>query len=161
MPDDESQGELAALRARVATLESEAAKRPPPRHRLRAFLSALLIVIGCVLAPLGIVAAWTADIVGDTDRYVATVAPLASNPDVQAAAANRVTGAVMEHLDLPALLEGVAPDDRPLLQKGLGKLGDGLESAVRSFVHDKAQDVVASDAFATIWTGANRTIHTS
>ncbi|MFI8277360.1 hypothetical protein ACIGBH_21075 [Streptomyces sp. NPDC085929] len=161
MPDDESQSELAALRARVATLESEAARRPPPHHRVRAFLSAVLIVIGCVLAPLGIVAAWTADIVGDTDRYVATVAPLASDPDVQAAVANRVTGAVMEHLDLPALLEGVAPDDRPLLAKGLGKLGDGLEGAVRSFVHEKAQDVVASKAFDTIWTGANRTIHTS
>ncbi|MFB7051827.1 hypothetical protein ACFCXT_01595 [Streptomyces vinaceus] len=163
MPDEENQGELAALRARVAALEADAARQTPhrPRHRLRAFFSALLIVIGCVLAPLGIVAAWTADIVGDTDRYVATVAPLASDPDVQAAVANRVTGALMEHLDLPKLLEGVAPDDRPLLEKGLGKLGDGLEGAVRSFVHDKAEDVVASDAFETIWTGANRTIHTS
>ncbi|MFF3859697.1 hypothetical protein [Streptomyces sp. NPDC002209] len=161
MPDDESQNELAALRARVATLESEAAKRPPPHHRVRAFLSALLIVIGCVLAPLGIVAAWTSSIVGDTDRYVTTVAPLASNPDVQAAAANRVTGAVMEHIDLPNLLEDVAPDQRPLLQKALGKLGNGLEGAVRSFVHEKALDVVQSNAFETIWTNANRTIHTS
>ncbi|WP_328761602.1 hypothetical protein [Streptomyces sp. NBC_00272] len=161
MPDDENQGELAALRARVATLESESSKRLPRWHRLRAFLSALLIVIGCVLAPLGIVAAWTSDIVGDTDRYVTTVAPLASNPDVQAAVANRVTGAVMEHIDLPKLLEDVAPDQRPLLQKALGKLGNGLEGAVRSFVHDKAEDVVASKAFETVWTEANRTIHTA
>ncbi|MFE2552148.1 hypothetical protein ACFXGI_26850 [Streptomyces sp. NPDC059355] len=161
MPDDEGRNELAALRARVATLEAEAAKRPPPHHRVRAFLSALLIIIGCVLAPLGIVAAWTSSIVGDTDRYVTTVAPLASNPDVQAAAANRVTGAVMEHIDLPNLLEDVAPDQRPLLQKALGKLGNGLEGAVRSFVHEKALDVVQSNAFETIWTNANRTIHTS
>ncbi|MFE5768866.1 hypothetical protein ACFQ7O_10985 [Streptomyces sp. NPDC056485] len=161
MPDDDNQGELAALRARVATLEAEAAHRLPRWHRLRAFLSALLIIIGCVLAPLGIVAAWTSSIVGDTDRYVTTVAPLASNPDVQAAAANRVTGAVMEHIDLPNLLEDVAPDQRPLLQKALGKLGNGLEGAVRSFVHEKALDVVQSNAFETIWTNANRTVHTS
>ncbi|MFJ2937060.1 hypothetical protein ACIO8G_30380 [Streptomyces sp. NPDC087219] len=161
MPDDENQNELAALRARVAALEGEAAARPAPRHRGRSFLAAVLIVIGCLLVPLGIVAAWTSDIVGDTDRYVSTVAPLASDADVQAAVANRVTGAVMEHIDLEDLLEGVAPEQRPLLAKALGKLGGSLESAVRSFVHDKAQDVVASDAFETVWTDANRAVHTS
>ncbi|MCX4529607.1 MULTISPECIES: hypothetical protein [unclassified Streptomyces] len=163
MPGDDSAGELAALRARVAALESEAAaaKRTPPRHRTRSLLSALLIIIGCVLAPLGIVASWTSSIVGNTDRYVSTVAPLASDPDVQEAAANRVTGALMQHLDLATLLEDVAPDQRPLLQKALGKLGGSLEGAVSSFVKDKAQDVIASNAFETIWTNANRTIHTS
>ncbi|MFE1546930.1 hypothetical protein [Streptomyces sp. NPDC058718] len=153
--------DLAALRARIAALEAGAETPRPPRHRLRSFCAALLIVIGCVLTPLGIVASWTSDIVGDTDRYVQTVTPLASDPDVQAAVANRVTTAVMEHIDLNSLLEGVAPDQRPLLEKALGKLGDSLESAVGSFVHDRAQDVVASSAFETIWTDANRAIHTS
>ncbi|MER5960944.1 hypothetical protein [Streptomyces sp. NPDC002057] len=153
--------ELAVLRARVAALETDRAAARPPRHRLRSFCSAVLIVLGCVLLPLGLVASWTADIVGDTDRYVKTVAPLASDPDVQAAVAARVTTAVMDHLDLPALLEGVAPDQRPLVEKALGKLGGSLESAVASFVRDRAQDVVASSAFETIWTDANRAIHTS
>ncbi|MFJ7587680.1 hypothetical protein ACIQZO_09880 [Streptomyces sp. NPDC097617] len=161
MQGDESAGELAVLRARVAALESEAARRTPPKHRTKSLLSALLIIIGCVLAPLGIVASWTSGIVGNTDRYVSTVAPLASDPDVQAAAANRVTGALMEHLDLATLLEDVAPEQRPLLQKALGKLGGSLEGAVSSFVKEKAQDVIASDQFETIWTNANRTIHTS
>ncbi|WP_370413669.1 hypothetical protein [Streptomyces fradiae] len=154
--------ELAALRARIASLEAAAATPPrPPHHRVRSFFAALLIVIGCVLAPLGLVAAWTADEIGDTDRYVATVAPLASDADVQAAVANRVTDAVMEHIDLQSLLEDVAPADRPRLTKALGKLGDSLEGAVKSFVHEKAQDVVASDAFETVWTDANRAVHTS
>ncbi|MFG2989721.1 hypothetical protein ACGFZK_10615 [Streptomyces sp. NPDC048257] len=163
MQGDESAGELAALRARVAALEAEAAaaKRTPSRHRTKSLLSALLIIIGCVLAPLGIVASWTSGIVGNTDRYVSTVAPLASDPDVQAAAANRVTGALMEHLDLATLLEDVAPEQRPLLQKALGKLGGSLEGAVSSFVKEKAQEVIASDGFETIWTNANRTIHAS
>ncbi|WP_030758763.1 MULTISPECIES: hypothetical protein [unclassified Streptomyces] len=161
MQGDESAGELAALRARVAALESEAARRTPPRHRMKSLLSAVLIIIGCVLAPLGIVASWTSSIVGNTDRYVSTVAPLASDPDVQAAAANRVTAALMEHLDLETLLEDAAPEQRPLLQKALGKLGGSLEGAVSSFVKEKAQDVIASDQFETIWTNANRTIHTS
>ncbi|WP_405442911.1 hypothetical protein OG373_36205 [Streptomyces avidinii] len=161
MQGDESAGEIAALRARVAALESEASRRTPPKHRMKSLLSALLIIIGCVLAPLGIVASWTSSIVGNTDRYVSTVAPLASDPDVQAAAANRVTAALMEHLDLATLLEDVAPEQRPLLQKALGKLGSSLEGAVSSFVKEKAQDVIASEQFETIWTNANRTIHAS
>ncbi|MGW1977019.1 hypothetical protein [Streptomyces sp. NPDC001889] len=146
------------LRARVAALESRTA--PDRRHhRVRSFLSALLIVIGCVLAPLSAVAVWTAEEVGDTDRYVATVAPLASDPDVRAAAADRATDAVMDHIDLTSLLEGVAPADRPRLAKALGRAGDALESALRSFVHDKAEAVVSSDTFRRLWTEANRRAH--
>lgn len=150
--------ELDRLQSRVTALEAEKAAREP-RHRWRAFFAAVLIVVGCVLAPLAAVSAWASSVVGDTDRYVQTVAPLASDPDVQAAAATRVTDAVMEHIDIPTLLEGVAPNDRPLLEKALGKLGDSLEGAVRSFVRDKAQDVIASDTFDRIWTDANRRIH--
>ncbi|MFE7603148.1 hypothetical protein [Streptomyces sp. NPDC057494] len=153
--------ELSVLRARVAALEADKAAARPPHHRVRSFFAALLIVIGCVLVPLGIVASWTSSIVGDTDRYVQTVAPLADDPDIQAAVATRVTNAVMEHIDLQSLLEGVAPDQRPLAAKALGKLGGSLESAVKSFVHERAQDIVASSAFETIWTDANRAIHTS
>lgn len=162
MPDSGDTGpeghELDRLRTRIEALETAQPARVS-RHRVRSFFSALLIVIGCVLAPLCIVARWTASEVGDTDRYVATVAPLASDPDVQQAVAGRVTNAVMQHIDLANLLEGVAPADRPRLEKALGKLGNSLEGAVRSFVQDRAQDIVASDAFEKLWTEANRRIH--
>ncbi|WP_217552355.1 hypothetical protein [Streptomyces sp. GbtcB6] len=148
------------LRARVAALEKERVR--PPRHHVRSLLAVVLVVVGCLLAPLAVVASWAADQVGDTDRYVSTVAPLASDPDVQNAVANRATDALMSHLDLPALLADVAPADRPRLQQALGgRLGDALEGAVRSFVHDKAREVAASDAFRTVWTDANRRIHSS
>lgn len=75
---DGERAELAALR-----------KRFSPHHRLRAFLSALLITLAAVFAPLSAVAVWAADEIADTDRYVATMAPLASHPDVQAAIADR------------------------------------------------------------------------
>ncbi|MFF3846373.1 hypothetical protein [Streptomyces sp. NPDC002328] len=163
---DAAQHELEELRARIAALESDRSAREaerresrPPRHRVRSVLAVVLIVLGCLLAPLGVVAAWTADTVGDTDRYVQTVRPLAADQDIQKAVAVRVTDAVMGHLDLTDLLEGVAPEQRPLLQKALGKLGNSLEDAVRSFVDDKTQAVVASDAFQRIWVDANRRVH--
>ncbi|WP_327185871.1 hypothetical protein [Streptomyces sp. NBC_01334] len=152
--------ELDALKARIAALEEERTRRPT-HHRVRSFFAVVLIVLGCVLAPLGLVAAWTSSIVGDTDRYVDTVRPLASDKDVQNAAATRVTDAVMGRLDLTALLQDAVPAQRPLLEKALGRLGPSLESAIRSFVHDKAQAVVASDAFEKIWTDANRRVHSA
>ncbi|MCX4695391.1 hypothetical protein [Streptomyces sp. NBC_01408] len=157
---DAERTELERLHARVAALEAGKAAREP-HHRWKSFFAALLIVIGCVLAPLGAVASWASSQVGDTDRYVQTVAPLASDPDIQAAAATRVTNAVMEHIDVPKLLEGAAPADRPSLEKALGALGNSLENAVRSFVHDKSQDIIASETFERIWTEANRRIHAS
>ncbi|MFI6287324.1 hypothetical protein ACIBCM_21680 [Streptomyces sp. NPDC051018] len=156
-PGGDGDGDIARLRDRVAALENGG--RRASHHRFRSFWSALLIVIGCVFAPLGVVAAWASQEVGDTDRYVATVAPLASDPAVQSAAANRVTDAIMAHIDLNSLLAGVAPADRPRLATALGKLGNSLENSVRSFVHDKAQAVVASDTFKTVWTDANRKAH--
>ena len=40
-------------------------------------LVAVLVIIGCVLAPLSLVAVWTRNTLLDTDNYVSTVAPLA------------------------------------------------------------------------------------
>ncbi|MGW5866722.1 LPXTG cell wall anchor domain-containing protein [Streptomyces sp. NPDC055239] len=156
----EEQAELTQLRGRVAALEAERA-RGGRRHRGRSFLAAVLIVIGCVLAPLAVVASWAADTVGDTDRYVATIGPLASDPDVQDAVADRATDALMSRLDLATLLSDAPADDRPRLEKALGKLGGSLESAVRSFVHDKARAVAGSDAFEHIWKQVNRQAHSS
>lgn len=142
--------ELAALRSRF-----------PPRHRLRSALSAVLIVLAAVLAPLSAVAVWVADEMGDTGRYVKTVAPLASRPDVQAAVTDRVTDAVMKKVDLDTLLSTVAPDERPRLKEALGSLGGPITGGIRDFVHQTVATFVASDAFATLWTELNRQAHTA
>ena len=101
MPDDavldpEERAELERLRAEVAELRSQAAAPPlaeppvavpprPRRQRWRSVVATLLIVIGCILAPISVVAVWTKNLVTDTDRYVATVQPLASDPAIQSA----------------------------------------------------------------------------
>ncbi|WP_406002503.1 hypothetical protein [Streptomyces sp. NBC_00829] len=146
--------ELAELRHKVASLESK-----KPRHRVRSFFSAVLIVLAVILAPLCAVSVWTADIVGDTDRYVATVEPLASDPDVQAAVTNRITNAVMEHISVSDLIAEVAPEDRPKLDAALSKLSGPLTSGLKSLVQAVTARFVSSDAFATIWTEVNRRAH--
>jgi len=64
---------------------------PGSRQRWRTILAILLIVVGCVLAPLAGVAVWARNQVTNTDRYVRTVAPLAVDPAIQAAIAEQIT----------------------------------------------------------------------
>lgn len=150
--DDDERAELTALRARVGGSVR--------RHRLRSFFSALLITLAAVLAPLSAVAVWVADVVGNTDRYVATMAPLASDRHVQAGVANQVAAAVEKRVNVDSLLSSVAPADQPALKAAIGAIGGSVSSAVKDFVHATVVTFVASDAFATIWEQANRRAHT-
>jgi hypothetical protein len=129
-----------------------------PRH-WRAFLSALLITLAALLAPLSTVSIWVADVMADTNRYVSTVAPLSSNTDVQAAVTDKVTNAVVSKLDLDSLLSAVAPRDRASLEATLGGLSGPITAGLKDFVHDTVAKFVNTDAFATIWTQLNRQAH--
>ncbi|MBR7830869.1 hypothetical protein KDK95_31485, partial [Actinospica sp. MGRD01-02] len=155
--------EVEELRVRVRNLEAQQAAHPRKR-RWRVFSSALLIVLSCLLAMLSVVAVWANDEITDTDRYVATVAPLASNPDVQNAITNRVTTVVLDQIDVNAVVDQLkttlsqrgVPSQATNLVNGLsGPITSGLTTAVSSVVHG----VVTSSAFATIWSNANRAIH--
>ncbi|MEU3077238.1 hypothetical protein [Streptomyces laurentii] len=154
------------MRQRLAALE---ASKPPPRarhHLLRTSGSVVLIVISSLLALLAVVAVWTDSIVGDTDRYVATVAPLASDPDVQAAVTSRVTSEVLSHIDVKALVgqlsqaaaEQGAP---PRLSKLIGDLTGPITNGLTQLVSGTVNKVVTSDQFATLWADANRAAHAS
>ncbi|MCY0955357.1 collagen-like triple helix repeat-containing protein [Streptomyces sp. H27-H5] len=145
--------------AEVARLRAQVAELSRPHRKLRSALSAILMVLVLVLTPLAVVASWTSSLLGDTDRYVATMGPLVDDRAVQEAVGARAAQAVTKHLDLDTLLQEAAPEDRPMLSKALGKLGSPIEGAVASFVGKEATNVVASSWFQTFWTDANRRIH--
>ncbi|WP_052432918.1 hypothetical protein [Streptacidiphilus carbonis] len=153
-PGRADEAELDRLRHQVAELSR-------PHHRLRSTGAGILLALVLILTPLAVVASWTASIMGDTDRYVATMGPLVESPAVQEAIAARAGTAVSQHLDLNTLLEQVAPTDRPLLTRALGRLGTPIESALAGFVQKQTLAVVSSSWFRTFWTDANRRIHTS
>ncbi|GAA3223735.1 hypothetical protein [Actinocorallia longicatena] len=127
---------------------------------MRRILSVVLIVLGCLLAPVALTAVWAANQVSDTDRYLKTVAPLADDPAIQNAVADRVTTAVMSRLDIPSLVSGASESLPPRVGQLAGLVAGPASSLVQGFVRDKSGAVVASDAFATIWTEANRVAHT-
>jgi hypothetical protein len=104
----EEQSELERLRAEVATLRAQLrqeGRTPAPggRQRWRTIVTTLLIVVACVLAPLGVVAVWARNQVTNTDRYVATVAPLAEDPAIQQAITDQITAQVFTYIDVKGL----------------------------------------------------------
>jgi hypothetical protein len=112
MPEDtalgmEERAELERLRAEVARLCATAPVAAPGRvvgwGRWRTVVAGLLIVVGCGLAPLSVVAVWTRNQVSDTDRDVATVTPLARDPAIQAAITDQITAQVVTSLDVQGL----------------------------------------------------------
>ncbi|MEY9964240.1 hypothetical protein ABIA33_002282 [Streptacidiphilus sp. MAP12-16] len=145
----------------------QSAPSRPPHHRGRSLASLLLLVVAWVLAPLCVVAVYAHSEITDTQRYVATMAPLAKNPAIQDAAANRITDLVIQQIDVPSLVNQASQAVAgtrvpPKAAAALNSLLAGpVTSGVTNLVHTVSQKVVTSDAFATVWTAANRAAHTA
>jgi len=143
-------------------------RRPPqkPRRRgrgWRALVAALLIVAGCVLAPLSVVAVWTANQVSDTSRYVANVEPLIKDPAIQNALTDKITSQIVTRINVPALTDQAAA---ALAQKGLPRISTllrgvsgSLASGVAGFVHSRIHKIITGPRMANAWTQVNRVAH--
>jgi hypothetical protein len=162
--------ENAALRAQVRDQAATTATAPVPaagrvgRQRWRTIVATLLIVVGCVLAPLSAAAVWTRNQVTNTDRYVATVTPLADDPAIQAAVADQITAQVFNYIDVQGLTNQAvdALAERgltPALADQLRALSVPIANGVQSFTRSQVGRVVESDAFADAWVQANRVAH--
>jgi hypothetical protein len=137
---------------------------PGSRQRWRTIVAVLLIVVGCVLAPLAGVAVWARNQVTNTDRYVRTVAPLAADPAIQAAMADQITTQIFTYLDVQGLTDQTvdalaARGLRPQVADQLRGFAGPLASGIQSFVGTEVDKIVQSQAFADAWTQANRLAH--
>ncbi|WP_030955895.1 MULTISPECIES: hypothetical protein [unclassified Streptomyces] len=130
----------------------------------RSTASAVLIVLTCILVPVALLTVWVHGIVLDTDRYVSTVSPLASDPAIEDAAVERVTRAVGVRVDGSQVTSDIAAWLRsqglpPRAADALKGLGPQLDSVINDTVEQVATRFVRSDRFEQIWTNANRTAH--
>jgi hypothetical protein len=146
------EAERDALEAQLETIEA----RPKKRQRMRRIFTPILVALSIVVFTVTVPAVWGARTVLNTDRYVATVGPLAADPAVQASIATKLTDQVFVALNVEGTLSSV-----------LGEIGERatvlaapLTIAVRGFVQDQVLKVVQSDAFQTFWVEANRFVHT-
>jgi hypothetical protein len=167
--------ENAALRARMGQEGAAGTDTEPTpgagrvgRRRWRSIVATLLIVVACVLAPLSVAAIWTRNQVTNTDRYVATITPLASDPAIQQAITDQITAQVFTYIDIQALTtqvtdalsaraegRGLPPQAAAALQGLAGPVANG----VQGFVRTQVERIVQSQAFEDAWIQANRVAH--
>jgi hypothetical protein len=160
----DERAELERLRAETARLRNEQAGAGR-RRRIgwRTPVVTLLIVVGCVLAPVSVLGVWYANQVSDTGRYVANVEPLVHNPAIQNALTDKVTNEITGHLNVAGYTNQAAA---LLSGKGLARVGTLLKafgpsiaSAVDGYIHGQVQGIVTSPQFAKIWIQVNTVAH--
>ena len=161
-----SKSELARLKAENARLTAELSKvsTAPRRSILRSIAATLLIVLGAVLAPIGVVTAWAGAELSDTERFVETLSPLAEDPEVQSYLGDQIAGAIEEALDpdsaVGTLLDFVVPaGDEVVPELIASQLQTVLADQVRAGIRLAVDEVATSDAFPTVWDGALRAVH--
>lgn len=160
--EGDERAELERLRAQVGSPDGG----PPARHRRlgwRAPVATLLIFLGCVLAPLSVVAVWGSNQIANTDRYVANVAPVISEPAVQSALTDKISTKINAQLQLQKRANEAAA---LLSQKGLPRVGGllhdfsgQLAGAVQGFIHSEIAKILASPQVARLWVQVNRSVH--
>ena len=116
----------------------------------------ILLVLSIVFFALAVPGVWLRRTIADSDRYVATVGPLARDPAVQEYLGRTVTTQVFLALDVEERLRAALADRAPQLVFLAGPITD----AVHGFVEEKIGGILASDAFAAYWEQANRFAHT-
>jgi hypothetical protein len=168
--DDDEHEELERLRAEVRELREQGpgqregrARWTGRQGRWRALVSAILITLGCVLAPVSVLGVWAANQVSNTDRYVANMAPLISEPPIQHALSARLTSEITSRIDVPALTAQASAElaqaNLPRLSALLTNFQAPIANGVDSLVATTVSRAVASPAMANIWVSANRTAH--
>jgi hypothetical protein len=115
-------------------------------------LAWVLVVLACILSVLSAVSVFARNQLLNTDAYVNTVAPLASNPAIQTQVAKQVSENLISRTNVEARVKSALPSKARFLA---GPLTSELESTV----NDLALKAVQSKQFAEVWVGVNRAAH--
>lgn len=157
-PSENSEAqEIAALKAenerlRGESREGETSSGEGAPRKGRRWLSIALAVFIALLLPVSILTVWTRNQLLNTDKYVETVEPLASDPAIQTAVADRLTDEITSQLDLESYAKDLLPEKAQPLAGFIAAGGDSLIGSL-------AQEVVSSEQFEQFWTTANTEAH--
>jgi hypothetical protein len=159
---EDERAELERLRAEKAEVGSQA---PARRRRFswHAVVSAVLIVLGCIIAVPAVLGSWAALEVSNTDRWVATVEPLIHDPAIQNVLADRITKEITSQIDITGTINQASAQ---LNSRGLTRIsallktfGPQIASSVTGFIQSTVHSVISSQAMATAWVQVNTVAH--
>lgn len=112
----------------------------------------ILVVLGCVVATVSVSIVWLNRVVLDTDRYVATVAPLSEDAAIKDAVANELTEELFRQTRAEELTREVLPDKAEFLAAP-------IVGATEGYVNEQIRKLLDSAEFSKIWKESNREAH--
>jgi hypothetical protein len=152
------QGDIESVRAENERLKDEVERleaKPERRHRLRRIFAVVFVVIAVVCASVATPGLWARRTVYDTNRWVAVVGPLASDPAVQQALATNLTTSVFTALDVQSKVESALAEAAPKLEFIAGPITNG----VQGFVQDQVQKILGTEQFQQFWDDTITRLH--
>ena len=133
---------------------SEDSPRPPAKQRLRRIVTWVLVVLFAVLTPLTLVSAWAVKTVTNTNRYVATLQPLAQDPVVTNYIADKATTELFTQLDVQQRVAKLLPSFG-------SALAAPLTQQLEHYTQIEMRKVTASKWFADFWRSENTYTHSA
>jgi hypothetical protein len=124
------------------------------KGRGRGIAAWVIFTIAAILLPIALTAFWAQRTLTDTERYVATVAPLSQDPTIQEAVGTLVTDKAVAQLDVQNKLDAILP---PALQQ----LGPILAGGVATLVTRGVNAFLTSPDFHQLWVLINTSIQKS
>jgi len=133
---------------------AEGAMDKTPGHgpRWRRISAWVLLVLACLLSVLSVVTVFARNQLLNTDAYVNTVAPLASNPAIQTQVAKQVSGNLIARTNVETRVKDALPPRA-------GFLATPITSGLETATNELALKAVQSQQFYTLWVAANRASH--
>ncbi len=135
---------------KAAPRKAAPAAAGPRKGRPR--LAIFLLVLGILLAPLTTVAIFAKSQINNTDRYIETVEPLASDPAIQEAVEDFIVTQLFKAVDVPQLAADALPAKAQFLAAPLAQ-------GVRTLTANVVQRFLDSPEFVKLWNAANRAAH--
>ncbi len=123
-------------------------------HLPRRISAWVLVVLASLLIPISVIAVWAINTVTNTDKYVETMAPLATNPVIQQGLAKRTTDKLFAHTDVQSRITKVLP-------KAAKPVVAPIVAQVHTYVEGLALKVFESPKFAKLWDSLNRQSHSA
>jgi len=121
---------------------------------VRSIVSLIIFILAAVSTPVALVGNWGHRTVVDSQVYLETVGPLASDPAIQEALTDRLTSAFEAQVDTTSLVGsflGNFIDNPELTDKLAGPISAGINSLVRNLI----ARFVASEEFQKLWIDVN------
>lgn len=155
---DEPDSEPAAV---VAAPSNAPRNRPGQWGRISRWTAGIVVLfLAAVLGGVAVIAGYVRDQVLDTETYVRTVAPLAADPAIQDALAQRLANVIVTRADLSGIADGLAAR---LVDQGapprVSDLVSPLVSGITTFLDDTIRKLLGTPQFEAIWQDMNRQAH--